>query len=93
MRQWRHRALRTDTVTDTIRPDRRSNGRQADGNHHSYTNSGENDTRGERKLNFEQKLPVSETHATRRLDDCVIHAYDSRVSIADQREKRIERQS
>src|SRR6266851_971924 len=71
----------------------RSNRRQAHGNHHSYANSGENDTGCERRLNFEQKLPVSQAHAARRLDDRVIHAFDSCVSIADQREKRVERQS
>src|SRR6266852_2830626 len=65
---------------------------QSYGEHRGNSQSGDNDSRGQRQLHLEEQLAVGQSHGASRLDHRRIDAANASVSIANQRQQRIERQ-
>src|SRR6266403_1209479 len=71
--------------------DRRRDRCQPNGEHRRDSQSRDNDSRGERQLDLKEQLAIGESHGASRLDYRRIDAANARVSIANQRQQRIER--
>src|SRR5258708_17468622 len=78
--------------SESARANRCCNRRQSNGEHRRNSQSSHNDSRGQRQLHLEEQLTVGQPHSASRLDHRRIDAANARVSIANQRQERIERQ-
>src|SRR6266404_7548340 len=65
---------------------------QPNGEHRRNSQSGDNDSRGQRQLHLEEQLAIGQSHGASRLDHRWIDAANASVSITNQGQELIERQ-
>src|SRR5258706_11682843 len=87
-----HGETAKNKLSQSARADRSCNRRQSNGEHRRNSQSSHNHSRGQRQLHLEEQLTVGQPHSASRLDHRRIDAANARVSIANQRQERIERQ-
>src|ERR1700730_10663936 len=79
-------------LSEAARTNRCCNGCQSNGEHRGNSQSGDNDSRGQRQFHLEEQLAIGQSHGPSGLDHRRIDAANACVSIADQRQQRIERE-
>src|SRR5437588_8712553 len=87
-----HAQSAENKLPQSARADRCRNRCQSYGEHRRNSQSGHNHSRSQRQLHLKEQLAVGQSHGASRLDHRRIDAADARVSIANQRQQRIERQ-
>ena len=72
--------------------DRGGDGGGAHGNHRSHTNAGDDDAERERQLDAQEQLAVGQAHAASGFNHRAVHAQNSGVRVAQDREQSVEGQ-